>query len=39
MMARAVKQITAARRVQIEEDAGDDDDLFFQTGLEEVETV
>lgn len=39
MMARAVEQITTARRVQVEEDAGHDNDLFFQTGLEEVETV
>lgn len=28
-----------ARGVEIEEDAGNDDDLLLETGLEEVETV
>lgn len=39
MMARAVEQITSARRVEIEENARHDDNLFFETGLEEVEAV
>lgn len=39
MVARAVKQVTASRGVEIEEDAGHNNDLFFQTGLEEVEPV
>lgn len=38
-MAGAVEKVTAARRVKIEEDARDHDDLLSKTGLEEVETV
>ncbi len=38
-MARAVKQVAAARRVQVEKDAGNDNYLFLQTRLEEVEAV
>jgi hypothetical protein len=39
VVARAVEQIATSRGVQIKEDAGNDNDLFFQTGLEEVEAV
>lgn len=39
MMARAVKQISASGWVKIEEDAGNDNDLLLQTGLEEIQTV
>lgn len=39
MVARAVKEVTSSRGVQVEEDAGNNNDLFFQTGLEEVEAV
>jgi hypothetical protein len=38
-MAGAVEQVSASRRVQVEEDTGDDDDLLLQTSLEEVQTV
>ncbi len=39
VVARRVEQVTTARGVQIEEDAGHDNNLFFQAGLEEVEAV
>lgn len=39
MVARAVKQVTSSRGVKVEEDTGNDDDLLFQTRLEEVEAV
>lgn len=39
MMARTIEQIPPLRRVQIEEDAGDDDDFFFEAGFEEGEAV
>jgi hypothetical protein len=39
VVARAVKQITTTRGVQVEEDTWHDNHLFFQTGLEEVEAV
>lgn len=38
-MAGAVKQVTTARRVEIEENARHNNDLLLETGLEEVETV
>lgn len=38
-MARAVKQITTARRVEVKEDTGNDDDFLLETGLEEIEAV
>lgn len=38
-MARAVEEITTAGGVEVEENAGDDNDLFRQAGLEEVEAV
>jgi hypothetical protein len=39
VMARTVEQITTARRVEVEENAGDDDDFLLETSLEEVEAV
>lgn len=39
VVARAVKQVTTARRVEIEEYSGHDNDLLLQTSLEEVQTV
>lgn len=39
VVARTIEQITTASGVEVEEDAGDDDDFFFETGLEEVESV
>lgn len=39
VMARAVEEITTTRRVKIEEDTGNDDNLLLETGLEEVQTV
>lgn len=39
VMAGAVEQITASGWVQVEKDARHDNNLFFQTGLKEVETV
>jgi len=39
VVARAVKEVTATRRVQVEEDTGNNDDLLLEAGLEEVETV
>jgi hypothetical protein len=39
MVARAVKQVSAARGVQVEEDARHDNDLLLQASLEEVETI
>lgn len=39
VVAGAVKEITTARGVQVEEDTGHNDDLLLQTSLEEVETV
>ena len=39
VVARAVEEVAAARRVQVEKDARHDDDLFLQTSLEEVEAV
>lgn len=38
-MARAVEEITALGRIEIEEDTRDDDGLLLEAGLEEVETV
>ena len=38
-MARTVEKISPLARIQIEENAGDHNDLFLKTGLEEVETV
>jgi hypothetical protein len=38
-MARAVEKVTAARRVKIEEDTRDHNDLLSKTGLKKVETV
>lgn len=39
MMARRIEQIATLGRIQVEEDAGDDDDFFFEAGLEEGEAV
>lgn len=39
VVARAVKQVTAARGVQVEEDTRNHNHLLLQTGLEEVEAV
>lgn len=39
MMARAVEQISPLAGVQIEEDAGHDNDALLETGLEEVQPV
>ena len=39
MVARAVKQVTAARGVQVEEDTRNHNHLLLQTRLEEVEAV
>jgi hypothetical protein len=39
VVTRAVKEVTTTRRVQVEEDTRDNDDLLLKTGLEEVETV
>lgn len=39
MVARAVEEVTTASGVEVEEDAGDHDDLLLETGLEKVETV
>lgn len=39
MVARAVKQISAFGRIQIEKDAGHDNNLLLETRLEEVQTV
>ena len=38
-MARAIKQVPAAGRVEVEEDARHDNDLLVEAGLEEVEAV
>lgn len=38
-MAGAVKKVTASGRVQVKEDARDDDDLLLQASLEKVEAV
>ncbi len=38
-MAGAIKQITAHRRIKIEENARYDNDLLLQTGGEKVEAV
>lgn len=38
-MTGRVEQVPTSAGVQVEKDAWDDNDLFFQTGLEEVETV
>lgn len=38
-MAGRVEEVTTARGVEVEEDAGDDNDLLLQTSLEEVEAV
>lgn len=35
----AVEQITASGWVQVEKDARDDNDLFFQTSLEEIQAI
>ncbi len=39
VVTRTVEQIAPLARVEIEEDAGHDDDLLFQARLEEVEAV
>jgi hypothetical protein len=39
VVAWAVKQVSATRGIQIEENSRNDNDLLLQTGLEEVETV
>lgn len=39
VVARAVKQVTTARRVEVEKDTRDDNDFLFKTSLEEVEAV
>ena len=39
VVARGVEQVTPTGGVEVEEDAGDDDDLLLQAGLEEVEAV
>jgi len=39
VVARAVKEVAAARGVEVKEDARDDNDLFLETGLEEVEAI
>lgn len=39
MVARAVKQITTTRWVEIEEDTGYYNDLLLQASLEEVEAI
>lgn len=39
MVTRRVEQITSASGVEVKEDAGHNDDLLLQTGLEEVEAV
>jgi hypothetical protein len=39
VVARAIKQISALTRVQVEEDARHHNDLLLQAGLEEVEAV
>lgn len=38
-MTRRVKQVTTARRVEIEEDTGHYNNLLLKTSLEEVEAV
>ncbi len=39
MMARRIEQVPTLGRVQVEEDARDDDDLLLEAGLEEGEAV
>ena len=39
MVAGAVKQVATARGVQVEENAGDDNDLFLKARLEEAEAI
>ena len=39
MVAGAVEQVATAGRVEVEEDPGNNNDLFLQAGLEEVEAV
>jgi len=38
-MAWAIEQVPAPGRVEVEENAGNHNDLLFETGLEEVEAV
>lgn len=38
-MAGGIKQVTTTRGVEVKEDAGDYNDLFLETGLEEVQAV
>lgn len=38
-MAWAVEEVTSLARVQVEEDAWNDNNAFFKTGLEEVQAV
>lgn len=38
-MTRTIKQISPLTRVQVKEDTRDDNDAFFETGLEEVQAV
>jgi hypothetical protein len=39
VMARGVEKVTAARRVEIEEDSRHNDNLLSEAGLEKVETI
>jgi hypothetical protein len=39
MMARRIEEVPTLSRVQIEEDARDDDDLLLEASLEEGEAV
>ena len=39
MVAGAVEQVPTAGGVEVKKDSGNNDDLFLQAGLEEVETV
>lgn len=38
-MTRRIKQISSLAGVEIKEDTRDNDDFFFETGLEEVKSV
>ena len=39
MMTQTIEQVAAFSRVQVEEYAWDDNDFFFEAGLEEREAV
>lgn len=39
VVTRAVKQIASACRIEVEEDSGYHDDLFFEACVEEVQSV